>query len=144
MMRVRTPLIVAAIVALLFVPEAVRADPGNARAAQPALTVQAHPGAEAIDVSGYGASNQIVKITLLSTVSIDVPDAVLSRTVVNTNGDGLFTATISIAPGFTRGSIITVYAVPDGGSAAAKAQFDPDAPNRAVSIPLDQIPRSVR
>ena len=106
--------------------------------------MKAHPGSEAIDVSGYGPSNQSVKITLLSTVSIDVPDAVLSRTIVGTNGDGVFTATISIAPGFTRGSIITVYAVPEAGSTAAKVRFDPDAPNRSIVVPLDQIPRSVR
>jgi hypothetical protein len=108
------------------------------------LLVQAHPGAEAIDVSGHGSSGQVLTVTLVSTLDRDLPDVVLSRTSLKADASGVFTGAISIAPGFTRGSIITVYVTSFGSSSAATARYLPDAPNRGVVIPLDNVPRSVR
>lgn len=143
MMRVRNSVTVLAIASLAVVPGGLRAAGTDGGSGRPALVVRAHAGAEAIDVSGFGPSNQMVKVTLLSTWSIDVPDAVLSRTIVMTNGDGRYAATISIAPGFTRGSVITVYVLPASGPTVS-ARYDPTAPNAGSVVPLDRVPSSVR
>jgi hypothetical protein len=108
------------------------------------LTVQPHPGAQAIDVSGRTASGQTLTVTLVSTIDLDLPDVVLRRTSLQADASGSFTGVISIAPGFTRGSILTVYVTTLGGSSAAAARYLPDSPNRGVDIPLDRVPRSVR
>ena len=108
------------------------------------LTVAPHIGSESIDVSGHGFPSHALTITLVSTFSYDVPDVVLSRTIVVTDADGAFSAVISIASGFTRGSAITVYATTPAGASATAARYFPDAPNRGVVVPLDQVPKAVR
>lgn len=109
-----------------------------------ALAVRPHAGAQSIDINGSGPANGAVTVTLVSTISRDIPDVVLSRKVVKTNADGSFGTTLPIAPGFTPGSIVTVYAVSSAGGPAMRAQFSPDSPNRGVTVPLDQLPTDVR
>jgi hypothetical protein len=108
------------------------------------LTVQQHPKAVAIDVSGRGTPGEILTVTLVSTIDLDIPDVVLSRTPITVDRNGAFSASVSIAPGFTRGSIITVYVTSRNSSTAATAKYLPDSPNRGVVIPLDDVPRAVR
>jgi hypothetical protein len=137
--------------AALFALAAVQAAPlgaaptTDAPASGPvSLLVAPHVGAEAIDVSGRAPAGSALTITLVSTVDVDVPDIVLTKKTLVTGPDGTFTAVISIAPGFTRGSVITVYATPTDGGPAVTARYLTNAPNRGVSIPLDDIPRNVR
>jgi hypothetical protein len=73
-----------------------------------------------------------------------MPDVVLSRTPLKADATGAFSAAISIAPGFTRGSFITVYVTSPNSGYAASARYLPDSPNRGVDIPLDVMPRAVR
>jgi hypothetical protein len=108
------------------------------------LLVHQHPRSVAIDVSGHGTPGDALTITLVSTIDIDIPDVVLSRHWITVDHNGAFAATVSIAPGFTRGSIITVYVTSRSSSTAATATYLPDSPNQGVVIPLDQVPRSVR
>ena len=86
----------------------------------------------------------LLTITLVSTFDLDIPDVVLSRHWITVDRNGAFAATVSIAPGFTRGSIITVYVMSHNSATAASAKYLPDSPNRGVVIPLDEVPRSVR
>ena len=115
--------------------------PGNAIKA---LLVQPLPGAEAIRVSGQGPASQPITITLVSTIDLDIPNIVLSRTSLKADTSGTFSTAISIAPGFTRGSIITVYVTSPSSNSAASARYLPDSPNSGVAIPLDALPRSIR
>jgi hypothetical protein len=110
----------------------------------PSLLVKPHLGAEAMDVSGRSTSSDALTITLVSTIDRDVPDVVLSRTNLVTGPDGTYSAVISTAPASTRGSIITVYVSSAGRGPAVTARFLPDAPNRGVVIPYDDIPREDR
>ena len=107
------------------------------------LVVKPHQGEEAVDVDGHAGSQSVVTITLVSTFSQDLPDVVLSRTYVDTDAFGGFSTVISIAPGFTRGTFITVYAVAAGSGQAVKALYNVQAPNHGVVVPLDKVPREV-
>jgi uncharacterized lipoprotein YbaY len=109
-----------------------------------ALAVRAHAGSQSIDVTGSGPANGTVTVTVVSTISRDIPDVVLSRKLVKPNADGSFSAILPIAPGFTPGSIITVYAASSAGGPAMRAQYSPEAPNRGVTVQLDQLPNNVR
>lgn len=129
---------------MLVAPLTAGAEVSASPSGMTALTVRPHIGSEAIDVNGRGPSDNALTITLVSTFSLELPDVVLSRTNVVTDAGGAFSAVISIAPGYTRQSIITVYATSTAGGPAVKAQYLVDAPNRGVVVPLDQLPRSVR
>ncbi len=79
-----------------------------------------------------------VQITLQATFSRDVPDVVLSRQTVLPDGRGTFAATVPIAPGFFRGSIITVVAMTPPSGPWASARYMVGAPN--VTVPPDNLP----
>jgi hypothetical protein len=137
--------------AVLFALAAVQAAPlgaaptTDAPASGPvSLLVAPHAGAEAVDVSGRAPAGTDLTITLVSTIDVDLPDVVLNRKTLVTGPDGTFAAVMSIAPGYTRGSIITVFATSSDGGPAVTARYVVNAPNRGVPIPLDDIPRNVR
>jgi hypothetical protein len=110
-----------------------------------ALTVQPVTGREALNVSGSGSPSQVFRVTLVSTFDFDLPDVVLSRTLVTTGSDGKFSKTISVAPGFTRNSIITVNVTTvDTGDTVASAKYYINSPNFKVSVPMDQMPNQVK
>jgi hypothetical protein len=106
------------------------------------LSAVQHVGSEAIDVSGTFEPHRPLSITLVSTISRDLPDVVLSRTIVVPDVGGAFSVTLPIAPGFTRGSVITVFASPLSGGPAARATYRPDFPN--VGTPFDEEQKSIR
>lgn len=145
-MRIRKsiPLAALALVTINAVPIGATPTSDLAPSGLASLIVKPHAGAESIDVSGRAAIGHAITISLVSTIDRDLPDVLLSRTMLYPGGDGMYSAVISIAPGFTRGSIITVFATPSDGGPAATARYLPDAPNRGVVIPLDDIPRAVR
>src|ERR1700729_1389527 len=110
------PQLVIAAFAIIAAPLGASAQTTPPSSAISALVVKPHTGAEAIDVDGSAAANSVLTITLVSTFSLDLPDVVLSRTNVDTDARGAFSTVISLAPGYTRGSIVTVYATStDGG-----------------------------
>ena len=142
--RMSAPLTVIALMAMLAAPVGAGAQTTAPSSEVSSLSVKPHLGAEAIDVSGHGPADSTLTITLVSTFSADLPDVVISRTRVATDAGGSFNAVISIAPGYVRQSILTVYATSNAGARAAKAQYIVDAPNRGVVVPLDQVPSAVR
>jgi len=108
------------------------------------LDVRQHEGAEAIDVSGSAPPNAPVTITLLATVSTDVPTIVVSRQDVVTDVNGRFGALIPIASAYERGTILKIVATSLPGVIPASAQLVINAPNAGVTVPLEQTPHPAR
>lgn len=99
-------------------------------------------GAEALAVSGTAPAGRAVQITLQATFSREIPDVVLSRQTVLPDGRGTFAATVPIAPGFFRGSVVTVIATTPPSGPSASARYTVGAPN--VTVPPDNSPHSVQ
>jgi hypothetical protein len=108
------------------------------------LTLVQVPGSQEVSVGGKAPANAPVTLTLIETISLEVPDVVLSRHEVLADVDGTFKTDISIAPGYYRGGILTLVASSVAGVSPAKAHLVMKAPNGTVSIPNDQVPRSIR
>lgn len=92
-------------------------------------------GAEALTVEGNGPANTPVTITLLATVSPEIPTIVVSRHDVVTDVTGRFGAVIPIASAYERGTLLTIVATSASG-ASASAHLVTDAPNAGASVPL--------
>ncbi|HET9394345.1 MAG TPA: stalk domain-containing protein [Candidatus Rubrimentiphilum sp.] len=102
------------------------------------LEVQPFQGAEAIYAGGSAPPNAPVTITLLATVSTDVPTIVVSRQDVITDVNGRFGALIPIASAYERGTILKIVATSLPGVVPASAQLVINAPNPGVKVPLEQ------
>ncbi len=101
-------------------------------------------GAEAIDVEGNAPPNAPVTITLLATVSTDVPTIVVSRHDVITDVNGRFGAIIPIASAYERGTILKIVATSLPGIIPTSAQLVINAPNAGANVPLEQTPHPAR
>jgi hypothetical protein len=108
------------------------------------LTVVQSPGKQEISVGGKAPANAPITLTLIGTFSSEIPDVVLSRHEVTADVDGTFKTDLSIAPGYYRGGILTLVASSVAGVSPAKAHIVMKAPNGTVSVPADQVPRSIR
>ena len=97
-------------------------------------------GAEAIYVEGSAPPNLSVTITLLATVSSDIPTIVVSRHDVVTDVNGRFGAVIPIASAYERGTLLEVLATSAAGTGSASARLVTGAPNEGVVVPLEQRP----
>lgn len=104
------------------------------------LAVRPVPGSEALDISGTAPASVPVTLTLLATVSSDIPTVVVSRHDLQTDRSGHFQTTVSIAPDYLRGSILQVSATSVPGVSSATVQIIPGAPNAAVSVPVERYP----
>ena len=102
------------------------------------MDVHAQPGSEAIAVNGHAPSAAAITITLLATISPDLPTIVVSRHDVQPDANGQFQATISVAPDYIRDSILRVVATSTYGTTPASATTTVGAPNAGVSVPFDQ------
>jgi hypothetical protein len=105
-----------------------------------AITLDVHPqiGSESIAVSGHAPSTAPVTITLLATISPDLPTVVVSRHDVQPDSSGQFQATISIAPDYIRNTTLRVLATSAAGTTPASAAITVGAPNQGVTVPFDQ------
>jgi hypothetical protein len=106
------------------------------------LTIAAHPvaGREAIVVDGTAPASMPVTITLVGSISRDIPDVLLRRITLQT--DGTFHATLAVAPGMPRGSFIVVTATGLPGVAPASARITVGAPNPALDADaFDRLPK---
>lgn len=108
------------------------------------LTFAQAPGKQEVSVGGKAPANAPVTLTLIATLSNELPDVVLSRHELLADVDGTFKTDISIAPGYYRGGILTLVASSVAGVSPAKAHLVMKAPNWSVSVPNDQEPRSIR
>jgi hypothetical protein len=101
------------------------------------LDVRREPGAEALRVSGHAPSSAPVTITLLATISQDLPTVVLSRNDLQPDSNGRFDAAISVAPDYLRDTIVQVLATAPG-AMPAQTVFTPGPPNAGVNVPFDK------
>lgn len=101
------------------------------------VDVRQEAGSEALNVSGRAAAGAPVTITLLATISSDLPTVVVSRHDVQPDANGQFQAVISTAPDYLRGSLLRVVAT-SAGSVPASATVIVGAPNAGVAVPFDK------
>jgi Copper amine oxidase N-terminal domain len=104
------------------------------------LTARQVTGREAIVVDGKAPASVPVTITLVGSISRDLPDVLLQRITLQT--DGTFHATIPVAPAMPRGSSVTVTATSLPGVASASARVTIGAPNPGIdSDHFDHLPK---
>ncbi|GAC1395347.1 MAG: hypothetical protein NVS3B17_15420 [Vulcanimicrobiaceae bacterium] len=120
------------------------ARPADVKGAITDLTVAQIPGQQEIAVGGKAPANLPITLTLVGTFSKELPDVVLSRRIVTTDTNGTFKSDVSLASGYYRGAILTLVASSVAGIESATSQFEAKAPNAAVSVPADRLPRSIR
>lgn len=101
-------------------------------------------GTEAVDVEGSAPPDAPVTITLLATVSSELPTIVVSRHDVVTDVNGRFGAVIPIASAYERGTILKIVATSLPGVLPAAAQLVINAPNPGANVPLERTPHSAR
>lgn len=101
------------------------------------LDVRQARGSEALAISGHAPSSAPVTITLLATISPDLPTVVVSRHDIQPGPNGQFQAVISNAPDYLRGSLLRVVATA-GGATPASATVTVGPPNPGVTVPFDK------
>jgi hypothetical protein len=101
------------------------------------LNVAPLEGAEALLVTGQAPPSASVMITLLATLSSDIPNVVLSRHNLTAEPDGKFQAIVPIAPDYTRDSFIHVLATSSPGVISASAQLLVQTPNKGLKVPWE-------
>lgn len=107
------------------------------------LNVSPLQGAEALLVTGAAPPLAPVRVTLLATLSSEIPNVLLSRHDLTAGPDGKFQAIVPIASDFARNSFIHVLATSLPGVTSASAQLLVHAPNEGVSVPLDAFPGGI-
>ena len=108
------------------------------------LDVHQVAGSEAVAVSGQAPPSVPVMLTVLGTLSKDIPDVVVGRHEVAADVSGRFSAIVPIAPDYFRGSILTLVATSLPGVRKASAQIVVGPPNGTVSVPAEQVPPGIR
>jgi hypothetical protein len=107
------------------------------------LHVQPLKGQEALLVTGEAPPSVPVRITLLATLSSDIPNVLLSRNDIVSNTDGTFQAIVPIAPDYLKQSFVHVLATSLPGVDSASAQILVDAPNAGVVVPAEAFPGGI-
>jgi hypothetical protein len=100
-------------------------------------------GAEAVLVTGQAPPQAPVMITLLATLSSELPNVLLSRHDLTAGPDGKFQAIVPIAPDYMRTSLIHVLATSLPGVISASTQLLVHAPNAGVQVPTDEFPGGI-
>ena len=106
------------------------------------LDVRQQPGSESVAVSGKAPPAVPITVTVMGTLSRDLPDVLVSRQEIASDALGRFQAIVPIAPNYFRGSILTLVASSVPGVTSARAQVTVGAPNGSVTPPVEQLPRS--
>lgn len=107
------------------------------------LNVTQLQGAEAVLVTGTAPPGVPVMITLLATLSSEIPNVLLSRHDLTAGDDGKFQAIVPIAPDYLRDSFINVLATSLPGVASAKSQLLIHAANAGMSVPVEIYPGGI-
>lgn len=100
-------------------------------------------GAEALLVTGSAPPSAPVRITLLATLSSELPNVLLSRHDLTAGPDGKFQAIVPISPDYLRESYIHVLATSVPGVISASAQLLVQAPNAGVHVPVEAFPGGI-
>jgi hypothetical protein len=100
-------------------------------------------GAEAILVTGSAPPSAPVRVTLLATLSSELPNVLLSRHYLTAGPDGKFQAIVPIGPDYMRDTYIHVLATSQPGVTSASAQLLVHAPNAGVTVPIEAFPGGI-
>jgi Copper amine oxidase N-terminal domain len=104
------------------------------------ITARLAAGRDAIVVDGMAPASVPVTLTLVGSISRDIPDVLLRRVTLQT--DGTFHATITVAPAMPRGSYVTVTATSLPGVSPASARVVITPPNPSLDSSLfDHLPK---
>lgn len=108
-----------------------------------ALNVQPLKGAEALLITGTAPPSAPVLITLLATLSSDLPNVLLSRNPTTAGPDGKFQAILPIGPDYVRNSYLHVLATSAPGVTSASAQILVQEPNLGNTQPYEVQPGGI-
>jgi hypothetical protein len=100
-------------------------------------------GAEALMITGQAPPSAPIRITLLATLSSDLPNVLIGRHDINSGSDGTFQAIVPIGPDYIQQTFLHVTATSGPGVTPASAQILVDAPNAGVKVPWEQIPGGI-
>jgi hypothetical protein len=107
------------------------------------LNVTPLQGAEAVIVTGQAPPSAPVMITLLATLSSDLPNVLLSRHDLTAGPDGKFQAIVPISPDYMRDTFIHVLATSLPGVTSASAQLLVNEPNAGIKVPAESFPGGI-
>jgi hypothetical protein len=107
------------------------------------LNVQPLKGAEALLVTGAAPPSAPVRITLLATLSSDLPNVLISRHDLSADAEGKFQAIIPIAPDYIRQTFLNVLATSGPGVTPASAHILVDAANAGIKVPWETFPGGI-
>lgn len=99
------------------------------------LALSQVPGSYHIAVSGKAPPSTPLVLTLLGTVSSDVPDVVVNRRTIVTDTAGNFYVEVAPAGDYFREGLMTVVAASPAGAVFARSQIVLKAPNAGLSVP---------
>jgi hypothetical protein len=108
-----------------------------------ALSATQLNGAEALLVTGEAPPSIPVMITLLATLSPDIPNVLISRQTTEAGPDGKFQAIVPIGPDYMRDTFIRVLATSLPGVTSASAQLLVQAPNAGLKVPAQDFPGGI-
>jgi len=95
-------------------------------------------------VAGQAPPNAPITLTLLDTLSQDLPTVILSRHDVQSDITGHFDAVVPVASDYLPGTLVTVVATSLPEITPASAYLRLETPNAGVSLPLDREPHGAR
>jgi len=104
------------------------------------INARAETGREAITIDGTAPASVPVTLTLVGSISRDIPDVLVRRITLVTDGT-TFHATVPVAPAMPRGSHVTVTATSLPGIASVSAVVLIDAPNPGLDSKFDHLPK---
>ncbi len=107
------------------------------------LNVTQLQGAEALLVTGTAPPGAPLMITLLGTLSSEVPNVLLSRHDLTVGSDGKFQAIVPIAPDYMRDSFINVLATSLPGVVSAKSQLLIHPSTAGIQVPVEAFPGGI-
>jgi hypothetical protein len=107
------------------------------------LNVTPLKGAEALLITGQAPPSAPVLITLLATLSSQLPNVLLSRNSTTAGPDGKFQAIVPIASDYMRDTFIHVLATSTPGVISASAQLLVQEPNQGVKVPAEAQPGGI-
>jgi hypothetical protein len=103
------------------------------------ITARQAIGREAIEVDGTAPASMPVTLTLVGSISRDMPDVFIRRITIQS--DRTFHATLPVAPAMPRGSFVVVTATSLPGVAPASARLTIGAPNPSLDSDFDHLPK---
>jgi hypothetical protein len=108
-----------------------------------ALEVHQLAGQSAVLIKGQAPPSAPVMITLLATLSSDIPNVLVSRHTIEAEPDGRFQVIVPFGPDYVSDSYLRVIATSGPGVTEASAQVTIAPPNAGLAIPWEVQPSGI-